>query len=1120
MCMFWNGLKNSVLSLIAISLLVGCSLSLDIHGLGSGSFASKLSPPSINQVTADITGISSASGMSILSVPRATTAQVIPISVEFDRAMDVTGNPTLELSTGSTLRKANYVSGSGTATLIFEYTVVAGDSAPTLDYTGNSALSLNGGEILPTNQQSSFTAQEILDSLKLPDPGTAKSLAGTTPVLVNTVPEVKSMKSPDTDVYLDGTSLEVIVKYDQPVTVTGSPRLQIKVGSNTRNANYVAQISASELLFRYTVVNGDDDTNGIELPPAIDLNGATILNPANEVAVSTLPVKDTSNVLTYTSILTASFVSSTQTVVVGSSAVDIQIPVVLSASAPIPFKVALAVMGEAIEGVDYQLSPKELNFIKDSSIQYVSLKLLSHATPGQEKRLRLVLAQNQLGTGGPLSLTEINIHDENLAAPKVVDYKQGMQFGCALYDNKDLKCLGSNTNGQLGNGTLVDSDKVSAISVLTNVTAFDIKNEVVCATNLSGEMWCWGKGYGVLSFAGGYSATPQKIVSSDAVKPVMTSTVICYLNTSKNLVCWGRDFHGALGQGVNEITISQSSPITISGPFTDADIMSSNGGDLFCALKENSSIPSQTDLYCWGYKSADLFASSGKINTFPTTPDVTNVKSFRLSYQMANLCIQRDDSGSTKNFCWGQNVFKTLSFGTGSSTASLTPVEMIQDSSGRVYSEYLPVFNSICGIKSDDRSVWCWGTGVPQGPIATAGPVQVVQERAVRFLNISYNHSRCVLTEKASVICWEESTTGAYVLNPQTVINSSVESIGLHGDGSHACITLTGGQLSCWGYNNYGQVGDRTQVTRLVPTMISSKNIKQVVVGGGGTCSVSTYGELRCWGEHSSRGSLGAGTPTSRYILSPLMILEKDVVKVVMSYSGGCALMSTGALKCWGKNDFGQARPDNTTDQPSPYEVFASGVKDVAVMDSSSCYLNTEGEVRCWGRNTNGELGLGNYASFSGMPTNPILTDVQSIYAGGRQSSSQACGIKTNGDMYCWGVGFGLGLTTTPTKMLENVKKVAFGGYSSMCVIVGDDRALKCWGENSSGELGDGTKVARPFASGPVTVVTSGVKDVASGPGYNCFVLEATGEMKCMGGKGHVFATGESTKYAKTVYGL
>ncbi|UXR65295.1 hypothetical protein EZJ49_03400 [Bdellovibrio bacteriovorus] len=242
----WNVWGNISVLLITAWFMIGCSLNLEMYGPASGSFSSRLTPPKVTQVTADLTGIASTSEISSLSLPRATTAQVIPISIEFDRAMVVNGSPTLELSTGAILRKAAYVSGSGTSTLIFEYTVVAGDSAAKLDYTEAMAISLNGGEILPINQENEFTALELQEALKLPDPGSDKSLAGTTPVLINTVPEVKSLKSPDTDVYLDGTSLEVVVKYDQPVSVSGSPRLPIQVASNTRNANFVAQISPSE----------------------------------------------------------------------------------------------------------------------------------------------------------------------------------------------------------------------------------------------------------------------------------------------------------------------------------------------------------------------------------------------------------------------------------------------------------------------------------------------------------------------------------------------------------------------------------------------------------------------------------------------------------------------------------------------------------------------------------------------------------------------------------------------------------------------------------------------------------------------------------------------------------
>jgi PKD repeat protein len=101
----------------------------------------------------------------------------IPISVTFSEAATVTGTPSLLLETGFTDASATYTSGSGTTTLIFTYTVVAGHNSADLDYASASALSLNGGTI--------SSATNISAVLTLPSPGAAGSLGANKALVIN-----------------------------------------------------------------------------------------------------------------------------------------------------------------------------------------------------------------------------------------------------------------------------------------------------------------------------------------------------------------------------------------------------------------------------------------------------------------------------------------------------------------------------------------------------------------------------------------------------------------------------------------------------------------------------------------------------------------------------------------------------------------------------------------------------------------------------------------------------------------------------------------------------------------------------------------------------------------------
>ena len=107
-----------------------------------------------------------------------TTGAVIPITVTFSEAVTVTGTPQLTLETGATDRVVNYISGSGTNTLTFNYTVQAGDSSADLDYVSTTALALNGGTITDAALNAA--------TLTLAAPGAAGSLGANKALVIGT----------------------------------------------------------------------------------------------------------------------------------------------------------------------------------------------------------------------------------------------------------------------------------------------------------------------------------------------------------------------------------------------------------------------------------------------------------------------------------------------------------------------------------------------------------------------------------------------------------------------------------------------------------------------------------------------------------------------------------------------------------------------------------------------------------------------------------------------------------------------------------------------------------------------------------------------------------------------
>jgi hypothetical protein len=107
--------------------------------------------------------------------------ETISITITFSESVYVTGTPQLTLETGSADAIIDYISGSGTATLVFTYVVASGDNSEDLDYESVNALSLNGGSIKDSVGNDAV--------LTLPAPGTAGSLSFNKNLIVETVVE-------------------------------------------------------------------------------------------------------------------------------------------------------------------------------------------------------------------------------------------------------------------------------------------------------------------------------------------------------------------------------------------------------------------------------------------------------------------------------------------------------------------------------------------------------------------------------------------------------------------------------------------------------------------------------------------------------------------------------------------------------------------------------------------------------------------------------------------------------------------------------------------------------------------------------------------------------------------
>ncbi len=173
-----------------------------------------------------------------------------------------------------------------------------------------------------------------------------------------------------------------------------------------------------------------------------------------------------------------------------------------------------------------------------------------------------------------------------------------------------------------------------------------------------------------------------------------------------------------------------------------------------------------------------------------------------------------------------------------------------------------------------------------------------------------------------------------------------------------------------------------------------------------------------------------------------------------------CALLSNGTVECWGYNGQGQLGNGSTTNSPSP--VLVSGVTTataLAVGESHSCVVLSGGTVACWGDNTYGELGPATSATSSTTPVTVSGLSSVTAVATGRALS---CALISGGTVKCWGdnslgeLGNNMRGTNSSTPVavanLTGVTAIAAGSFSA-CALKSNN-TVWCWGDDTEDELG------------------------------------------------------------------
>ncbi|HEY2899879.1 MAG TPA: HYR domain-containing protein [Polyangia bacterium] len=478
---------------------------------------------------------------------------------------------------------------------------------------------------------------------------------------------------------------------------------------------------------------------------------------------------------------------------------------------------------------------------------------------------------SQLGTGtsttSPVPVAVSGLSD-------AVEVTAGLRDTCARRTNGQVVCWGMGVLGQLGNGSFAGSAVPVPVAGLSDAVSVALSEGSACAVRATGDVVCWGSGpYGQLGNGhGGIFPVPTAVSGlSDAVGITAGYIHSCAVRADGTAACWGAGAEGELGNGdwtgIPHSVVAPEQALVNLFPATPVPVAVSGLSDVVSVAAGWAStfaIRSTGAVAGWGSSYFGQLGYGG--NGFVPSP--VGVAGLTGAVSIAggarHACAVRD-SGEVD--CWGEDEYGQLGNAISDNTTFDLPAAV---------------------------------PGLSDGVSVAAGQ----------------DHT-CAIRRTGEVACWGHNSWGE--LGDGTTNDSAVpvlvsglsDAVGIGAGGEQTCAVRANGQVVCWGRGDGAELGNGTVPFSPTPTPVTVLDLSDaiaVAVGEMHTCALRANGQVVCWG-YDLFGDIGDGIsrPDNPRVPQPVTVSGlSDAVAIAVGAQHTCAVRKTAQAVCWGWGGDGQ----------------------------------------------------------------------------------------------------------------------------------------------------------------------------------------------------------------------